>query len=353
MRKNLLLISLLLSSNTVFAATPDNFVGKALENYCIPVPNGDTYDHKPVCNSVFEGVYDGNKTTSIKCDCEVSKNTPFRTGDGKYLSYSTSLRRCAPKCNAGYYPAEKDKCQNGTYRDEITRSNVNTRQTKIFECTSCGDKSCSVDGMSCVSCVGNGVATCNPTNCAPVTCTKGYGLKNGKCEPCTGTTYSTGGTMACTSCGTGVSACNNSTGQVTLCSAGYGYSSSGRGSCSACTGTTYSTGGTMACTACKDVYVSDCRYQPAEKCNCTPYEYDCKPSCNSSCLSACRGTEYETTNYDKDCNRSCCTTSCKTGESCKTCYGDYPGKRLQYRKVNSAHSSCNPTGSYGSCEDNR
>jgi len=199
MGKKILLISLLLSSHTVFAGTLQG-VENALKNYCIPIPDGKAYDGKPVCSSVFEGVYNGTKSATIKCDCEVSKDTPYQTGDGKFLSYSTSLRRCAPKCSAGFYPAEKTSCPTGTYRDTITRTGVDSSGTKIFECTSCGNKSCSLDGMSCTSCIGNGVATCNPTNCAPVTCSPGYGLSNGKCVLCSAGQYSSGGTMACTPC---------------------------------------------------------------------------------------------------------------------------------------------------------
>ena len=310
MRKNLLLISLLLSSNTVFAATPDNFVGRALENYCVPIPNGDTYDHKPVCNSVFEGVYDGNKTTPIKCDCEVSKNTPFQTGDGKFLSYSTSLRRCAPKCNTGYYPAEKTKCSDGTYQDVITRQNVGNKATKTFECASCGNKSCSVDGMKCVSCTGNGVATCSPTNCAATSCSDGYYLSGGKCYICPAGSW-----------------CKNSV--KNTCSAGTYSSGTGWSSCSNCSAGTYSGAGASGCTNCpagsysSSAGSSSCK--PCESPNYQPYEgkTSCSYSCDTSTPSCTETTKKETIKEIKsNCYYSAYGWGDCDGPSQECCYGE-------------------------------
>jgi len=132
-KKKLLLVPLVLSSETVYSGSPSG-VRSALSNYCVPYSDTYTGDGaksssgewfyqkfgKAVCGSVFEANYNSAKSNP-KCDCSTgsksytSDYTRVYSDLGKYLSYDTTSRRCEPTCPNRHKIKELSGCPTGTY----------------------------------------------------------------------------------------------------------------------------------------------------------------------------------------------------------------------------------------------
>ena len=106
MKKKLILMSMLLTSSQAFATVTSTQITSSLAKYCVPKPNDVAYGIN-VCGSILEGTYKVNED----CTC----------ANSEYLMYDDKLRRCRPKCPAGYYLSEESstKCPAGYYKYEI------------------------------------------------------------------------------------------------------------------------------------------------------------------------------------------------------------------------------------------
>ena len=299
LRKKLFLIPLVMSSEAVYAITPDA-VRTALSNYCVPY--SDTNEkgrvlNTPVCASVFEGKYNPSKS-GVKCDCyEGSVPT------AKFLKYDSNInqRKCRPQCDQGFGAKKTTNgdCPSGYFKSRIDRPDSGSGSF-TFNCEICKAGEYSNNGFECIACAPgyysdkDGLSKCpicpagtysetagGATKCLPCNpgqfcpegsskpsmcpngqyspdtktcdyCPAGYKCPGGTLIKCPAGTYQgVTGQTSCSDCTTG-HYCPEGATSPTICPVGY-YAGEKQGSCSKCdnetwTQTNYATCGTLTYT---------------------------------------------------------------------------------------------------------